>query len=510
MSITIAEDERIPGPVTFEDLEGVRIYTADCRDAMRTMEADSIDTIITDGPYGLGFMGKEWDTFNPGFNAEKTESNKSGRNGREIRRPANEAGRYNRSRNANFGFQVAMTEFFTDALRVAKPGAMLFAFGGTRTFHRLTCAIEDAGWEIRDTMGWIHGQGFPKSHNLAGAIDRKLGHGDRGHRIAAASRHHPDGTLEPNGEELPAYEARSEEAQPWTGYGTALKPAWEPICVAMKPLDGTFADNALKWGVAGLNVNGGRIDTGEPIPSHLGTNGADGRTYGARSEYIPGAAGKEFQSLGRWPANILHDGSEEALSVFPEVGDSRQGFPRGASSGDGLGMTRTGAEYSDAGSASRFFYCAKSSTEERNEGLTGPDRTVNRSNGAKAAEARGESLDRSTQSNGLSSTYRRKNNHPTVKPLSLMRYLVRLSKMPQRPGYRQKVLDLFAGSGTTGVACIWEGVDAVLIEKEPDHVEIIKGRCAHAIRTKAIQPELFTAEAHAKTQEPGILQGNLF
>jgi site-specific DNA-methyltransferase (adenine-specific) len=436
--ITIDETERETGLITLEDLEGVRIYTADCRDAMRSMEPESIDTIITDPPYGLGFMGKEWDHGVPGV------------------------------------------EFFAEALRIAKPGAMLFAFGGTRTFHRLSCAIEDAGWEIRDTMGWLHGQGFPKSHNVAGAIDWKLGNGDRGHRIATASRHHPDGTFEPNGETVPAYEARSPEAEPWTGYGTALKPSWGPICVAMKPLDGTYAENALKHGVAGLNIDAARVQTGE----QTGWGGGGSKLYDGGLSREGGDS--RPTDLGRWPANILHDGSEEATSVFPDAptGEIRPGRPRGQTFSGQERKTDDFSRPPSSGSAARFFYCSKASTEERNEGLEGLEGQTTsdgRETPADNAYQRGKSV--------------RKNHHPTVKPLSLMRYLVRLAKMPQRPGYRQKVLDLFAGSGTTGVACIWEDVDAVLIEKSPEHVELIRGRCAHAIKTKALQPELFTERA---------------
>ena len=464
MSITLVEEERVPGPRETEYLDGVTIHTADCRDAMRAMEENSIDTIITDGPYGLGFMGKEWDHGIPGV------------------------------------------EFWREALRVAKPGAMLFAFGGTRTFHRLACAIEDAGWEIRDTMGWLHGQGFPKSHNVAGAIDRKLGHGDRGHRVAVAGRHHPDGTLEPNGEELPAYEARSEEAGPWTGYGTALKPAWEPICVAMKPIDGTFANNALKWGVAGLWIDGGRVDTqGEEVVRVGEMNDIRGGQFANSSGKKRTDLGVMTQATpkgGRWPANILHDGSPEALSVFPEVESGRPAGVKTGGQGTVFGHFNRGIPvtgFGDSGSAARFFYCAKASSEERSEGMTGPEREA----GIKNSSGRGFS-----EGSPYAKVMRR-NNHPTVKPLSIMRYLVRLAKMPHRPGYRQKVLDLFAGSGTTGVACVWEDVDAVLIEKEPEHVEIIKARCAHAIRTKALQPELFT-ERGETTKETANQQVELF
>ncbi len=241
--------------------------------------------------------------------------------------------------------------------------------------------------------------------------------------------------------------------------------------------------------MSGLNVDGGRIGL-ETLPeakagqSKLGTF--------ERSDMVTP------ERIGRWPANILHDGSPEALSVFPEVGDSRQGSPRSGNSGDGWGMTKTGIEYNDQGSAARFFYCAKSSSEERNEGLEGLPKRKSGMN----SENSGQHI---TRRDGHAPGPRA-NHHPTVKPLELMRYLVRLAKMPQRPGYRQQVLDIFAGSGTTGVACIWEDVDAVLIEKTPEYVEIIKARCAHAIKEKAMQPELFDTPHESEKPTAGNLE----
>lgn len=170
------------------------LYRGDCRAVIPRLRSESVDSIVCDPPYGIRFMGKDWDHGVPG------------------------------------------KHFWETMLHVAKPGAYLLAFGGTRTFHRLAVAIEDAGWEIRDCIDWIFGSGFPKSHNVANSIDKKMGHGPRGHRVATASRHHPDGTFEPNGESLPAYKSRSSESERWEGFGTALKPAHEKILVARKPL----------------------------------------------------------------------------------------------------------------------------------------------------------------------------------------------------------------------------------------------------------------------------------
>jgi len=243
----------------------------------------------------------------------------------------------------------------------------------------------------------------------------------------------------------------------------------------------------------------GRIE-GIPEPfgngsqRHSNQFGGGGENSGMRGPWSSG--------LGRWPANILHDGSPEALSVFPEVESGKPAGVKTGGQGTVFGHLNGGIPvtgYGDSGSASRFFYCAKASSEERSEGMTGPEREA----GIKNSSGRGFS-----EGSPYAKVMRR-NNHPTVKPLSIMRYLVRLAKMPHRPGYRQKVLDLFAGSGTTGVACVWEDVDAVLIEKEPEHVEIIKARCAHAIRTKALQPELFT-ERGETTKETANQQVELF
>ena len=223
------------------------IIHGDALEVLKGMEANSVDAVVTDPPYGLvgasrgsssqpgdlatpygrsgpskkrgGFMGKEWDASIPG------------------------------------------AEYWSEALRIAKPGAYILAFGGTRTFHRLAVAIEDAGWEIRDTLMWVYGSGFPKSRNVCLDMDKMDGHGNRGHRIAVANRHHPDGTLEPNGEHLPAYEPKTDAAKQWAGWGTALKPAWEPIIMARKPMVGTVAENVLAHGTGAINVDACRVHT---------------------------------------------------------------------------------------------------------------------------------------------------------------------------------------------------------------------------------------------------------
>jgi len=323
----------------------VTIHHGDCLEVMPTLPADSIDAIVTDPPYGLSFMGRDWDHGVPG------------------------------------------EHFWAEALRVAKPGAHLLAFGGTRTFHRLACAIEDSGWEIRDTLGWIYGSGFPKSLNIG------------------------------------------------NGYGTALKPAYEPIILARKPLSSTVAANVQQWGTGALNIDASRIPTDEDF----GRGGERERTRGyvgiKSDETIPALPASP---LGRWPANIIHDGSEEVLSVFPQTSsNSGTPFRRNATNegrtayGDYSRPADEDGYYGDSGSAARFFYCAKAAKSERGEG----------------------------------------NTHPTVKPLKLMRYLVRLITPPGGT-----VLDPFAGSGTTLLAAEQEGFDSIGIEMEAEHITIIEGR----------------------------------
>ena len=399
------------------------IIHGDALEVLKGMEANSVDAVVTDPPYGLvgasrgsssqpgdlatpygrsgpskkrgGFMGKEWDASIPG------------------------------------------AEYWSEALRIAKPGAYILAFGGTRTFHRLAVAIEDAGWEIRDTLMWVYGSGFPKSRNVCLDMDKMDGHGNRGHRIAVANRHHPDGTLEPNGEHLPAYEPKTDAAKQWAGWGTALKPAWEPIIMARKPMVGTVAENVLAHGTGAINVDACRVGAdevkvngwkcgGEQVYNGRQRDGFDGGTH-----------------TGRWPANLIHDGSDEVVRLFPETGTSRAsrlgemhgnvyGLGSGLSGGDGVR-----GHDDDGGSAARFFYCAKASKSDRGTG----------------------------------------NNHPTVKPTELMRYLVRLVTPPGG-----QVIDPFSGSGSTGKAAVLEGFEFIGIEMEAEYVAIAEARIAEAQR----------------------------
>ena len=330
------------------------VVHADCLDGMRGLDAESVDAIVTDPPYGLSFMGKDWDHGVPG------------------------------------------EAFWEEALRVAKPGAHLLAFGGTRTFHRLAGAIEDAEWEIRDCLSWLYGSGFPKSHN-----------------------------------------------GPWGG--TALKPAWEPILMARKPLVGTVAANVAAHGTGALNVDGCRIETTDDLNggAYSVTRKPSESEWVRHGGTIHSSTGKPYVApSGRWPANVALD--EDAAAMLDELSGTltsganptRRGSPKFRNAyGEFQGQEEcVAARGVDTGGASRFFYCAKASRSERGDG----------------------------------------NHHPTVKPIALMRWLCRLVTPPGG-----LVLDPFAGSGTTGCAAILEGVRFIGFEREAEYVEIARRRIAH-------------------------------
>ena len=461
------------------------IICGDCIEVMRGWPDNCVDTVITDPPYGLGFMGKEWDTF-----AEAKATHKEGHyitkaaDGSPVRHQkgfsaASAAGLYDHSRNAEF--QQWFTVWATEVLRIAKPGAIMLVFGGTRTYHRLTCAIEDAGWQIRDCMMWLYGSGFPKSHDISKAIDKSKGaerkvvgsrkaHDIRSGNLMEASQGKGRGSME-----YKYTEAATDLAKQWDGWGTALKPAWEPIIVAMKPLDGTFAQNAEKWGVAGLNIDGGRIGfEGERQPAGSGNPCPNGNAD-IMSRAL-GNQGNQTPPQGRWPANVILD--EEAGKMLDEQsGESKSTIGmRGIQQRHDVAVspeiarpkvgTNSLRGHTDSGGASRFFYCAKASRAERNAGLEGmPLGEPPASARSKPAKGRQSALGKPRQ-----------NTHPTVKPLRLMEYLCKLTMTPTGG----IVLDLFAGSGTTGMACVRTGRDYVLIEKDESYCEIANKRIAAA------------------------------
>ncbi|KKM20525.1 hypothetical protein LCGC14_1644600 [marine sediment metagenome] len=400
------------------------------------------DAIITDPPYELGFMGKSWDNSGVAYNIN----------------------------------------VWREVLRIAKPGAIMLCFGGTRTFHRLTCAIEDAGWQIRDCFSWLYGSGFPKSLNISKAIDKAKGVYKKGEVLPSSRKTH--GNMDFQMKEKTAANPQTDLAKLWCGYGTALKPAWEPIIVAMKPLDGTYAQNAEKHGVAGLNIDGGRIGKSADDRTEYGVNGIErktGNVFGKQYGKI------QFDgSQGRWPANVILD--EEAAAML----DEQSGISRGGKTYNYVGQKEyqvagfipnnkpnSPSNRGDSGGASRFFYCAKASRSERNAGLEGMD----------AEPIKG----RDTGQDIRNVPYKQRispiqNHHPTVKPLKLMEYLCRLVKPPSE---HPILLDPFCGSGTTLMAAVNTGWDYVGVEKEAEYVEIARRRVMWAKKQRQGQIGLF-------------------
>jgi DNA modification methylase len=339
-----------------------RLMRGDALSKLQSLENASIDSIVTDPPYELGFMGKAWDASGIAYNIE----------------------------------------LWRECLRVLKPGGHLLAFGGTRTYHRMAVAIEDAGFEIRDSIQWVYGSGFPKSLDVSKAIGKQ-----------------------------------------WQGWGTALKPAHEPIVVARKALCGTVAANVLEHGTGAINIDGCRVED-------------------------------DSSTAGRWPANFIHDGSEDVLALFPDTKGGTWNTTKGArhfnNDGEPTGYETSKTDNS-VGSAARFFYCAKPNKKERNAGLEKLP-TVRHSDRVANDLPGGD--------NPRNRTNKDKTNfHPTVKPLALMRYLVRLVTPPGGI-----VLDPFLGSGTTAAAAILEGFDWRGCEMTAEYYPIIAGRVKNATAEK--------------------------
>jgi len=371
-----------------------------------------------------------------------------------------------------------------EALRVAKPGATLLCFGGTRTFHRLACAIEDAGWIIKDTIMWIYGSGFPKATDISRQIDKKAGKEPKKIKRNPNSREksNKDNTLYQSGTVGKTdfiTEPTTPEAQLWDGWKShGLKPAYEPIIVAMKENDGSYAENALKWGVAGLNIDEARIKTNENLGRlNKEDTGIFGIGNGANKFYnVP------IEHQGRFPANLILN-EEAARELDRQSGIRKSGSMNGVYRNTimkGQPGVRNGKEIrlrqqASIGGASRFFYVAKASRAERNMGCEELEEKIG---GGMAGTA-----DKTLKTgSGNERNNRMKNNHPTVKPLSLIKYLCVLTKTPTGG----IVLDPFAGSGTTGMACVEVGRPYILIEKEADYVKIAKAR----IKATVYQPKI--------------------
>lgn len=427
-----------------------KIIHGDCIEMLKTLEDSSVDSIVTDPPYELGFMGKHWDST---------------------------------------GIANSV-ELWRECLRVLKPGGHLLAFSGSRTYHRMTCAIEDAGFEIRDQIMWIYGSGFPKSLDVSKAIDKAPGaERERYERPAFGGTFSDDngttyGTALCN---TPATDA----ARQWHGWGTALKPAHEPICMARKPLIGTIAENVLAHGTGALNIDGCRVGSEVRHASYTSFAACSGNQLGApgTAEARRGTQGDAKEYVGRWPANLIHDGSEEVLRAFPDAPCQLANAKNDGASGDNriYGSLRNITTHSEvridgSASAARFFYCAKASRADRNEGLISSNRPAT-GNGATMREC--EDSDWKSR-NG--------NHHPTVKPTDLMRYLCRLVTPPGGT-----VLDPFMGSGSTGKAAVLEGFGFIGIDQDQEYVEIAKKRIEAVSKPPNIssgdQPDLFAEVA---------------
>lgn len=410
----------------------VDVHHGDMLAVLPTMAADSFHAAVCDPPYHLTSIVKR-------FGSATAAPAQHGTDGAYAR-----ASRGFMGKTWDGGDIALRPETWAEVLRVLRPGAHLLAFGGTRTFHRMACAIEDAGFELRDTVMWIYGSGFPKSHDVSKGIDRAAG-AER--KVVGKSARHGGGirgagTSYEISPEVPDITApATPEAAEWSGWGTALKAAWEPIIVARKPLVGTVAANVLQHGCGGINIDACRV----PLPDgdslidglagdyeRMDTGAVDSQWGFKRVDRAPG--------LGRWPANVIHDGSDGVLAAFPDapgqlafVGEKHGKRDSVNCYGDYGARPNTEPRIELDKSAARFFYSAKADATDR-----------------------------------LAS------KHPTVKPVDLMRYLCRLVTPP-----RGVILDPFAGSGTTGMAAMAEGFDAVLIEQEAEYVADIRRRIAH-------------------------------
>ena len=455
------------------------LHHGDCLDVLRGMADASVDSVVTDPPYGLsdhkpaevveclkawlagepytpkgkGFMGKGWDAWVPG------------------------------------------PEVWRECLRVLKPGGHLLSFAGTRSMDLMCMSVRLAGFELRDSIGhasdggdttqapimaWTFGSGFPKSMDVSKAIDKAAGVDrevvgeipdrwtGKGNALNFSTDRHQDSVQVLGG---PATDA----AKQWQGWGTALKPAWEPIILARKPLIGTVAANVLAHGTGGMNIDGCRVGDDAVVSS--GSTGMDARRFALGTRPKDYTAHQEPSAhTGRWPANLLHDGSPEVVALFP-VNAGASAPVRGtegskASTGNVTGERNRvpGAFHADTGSAARFFYCAKASKGDRDEGLD--DSTAS----SAAVLDHRPSGDFSARMNRVRPPVIRKNNHPTVKPTDLMRYLCRLVTPPGGI-----VLDPFTGSGSTGKAAILEGFRFIGAEREAEYIAIARARIEAAM-----------------------------
>lgn len=481
---------KVAGPVS--------LYHGDCIEVMARMPSNSVDALVTDGPYGLGFMGQAWDTFKPGEAESRItenraiESDNPNLKGR-TRGPASSpsAVEYDRGLEGQRAFQRWTEQWAREAFRVLKPGGHVLSCGAPRSAHRMTCGLEDAGFEVRDSIAWLFAQGFPKSMNLGKAIDRAAGAQREviGHVGAADPKTVDRNALDYGGSTGKAknglkdgYELTkpaTELAEQWSGWGTALKPGHEPIAVARKPLDGTVEENVRRWGIGALNIDRCRLevtDTDYERNASGDRGHDDNRTR--QHEAFKMTAGKS-SDIGRWPANVAL--SEYASAILDaQAGDRKSGANptrRTSEKFQKVFGKFKGAEVCDpargaeVGGASRFFFVAKPSRLERDFGCDSlPMRTP------------GECTERTEGSAGITPyagagrSGGGRNSHPTVKPVSLMRWLIWL--VTPEGGV---VLDPFLGSGTTGMAAVVDGYTFIGIEREEQYLQLSDARISAVI-----------------------------
>ncbi len=451
------------------------ILNGDCIEHMKQMPENCVDAIVTDPPYDLISVTKR-------FGSSKAR-NTPAMETKEGSVWARKAGGFMGKQWDGTGIAFKK-EIWEEALRVLKPGGFLLSFGGTRTYHRLVCGIEDAGFEIRDTIMWLYGSGFPKSLNIGKQIDKMQGNERKvigkktcGYQVSISKTRKEQGyrpNLTKSTEEVDIDVGNSE----WEGWGTGLKPACEPIVVARKPLsEKNVALNVLKWGTGGINIDECRI--GNEIRKYKGATSLhqnpeginDGRDLENLKEYNKKAKSVEITTQGRFPANIILD--EDAGKML----DEQSGV---TSSKGGQSYSKTskiygeysndrvvkGCGFGDKGGASRFFYCAKASKGERNLGCEEFEPKLRSENNKIMGNPEGFKTGSGKERNGLN-----KNNHPTVKPIKLMEYLI---KLVSREG--AIVLDPFIGSGTTAIACLKLNRKFIGIEKEEEYIKIINAR----------------------------------
>ena len=406
----------------------LKLFHGDCLKVLPTLEENSVDSIVTDPPYELGFMGKKWDATGVAFNVD----------------------------------------VWREAYRVLKPGGHLLAFSGSRTYHRMAVAIEDAGFEIRDQIMWVYGSGFPKSMAIDKQLDKHLGVEREivGRNPNSRENSTKDNTLFESGTVGKTdyiTKPSSEEAKKWEGWGTALKPAHEPIVLARKPLEGTVVNNILKHGVGGINIDDSRVP-GEEIPINKL------EMWSGFGEKVKPEYEQEMNNKGRFPANLIHDGSEEVTELFPRAKGGAYPAKRGkaVSTTFASGQETEGGfrAMGDDGSAARFFYCAKANKRDRNDGLDGFE--------VKRPDTRTKTGMGTFDEKGVAA---QSNHHPTVKPIALMQYLVRLITPPTGI-----VLDPFMGSGSTGKACMYEGFGFIGIDQSEEYVKISQARIYFSIK----------------------------